>query len=55
MPADTAAHAIAVAAFANFLAKTGLAASAGSLVYGVRLAVASGIATLAGAAGLLLV
>ena len=55
VPADAAAHAIAVAAFANLLAKTGLAASAGSLIYGVRLAVASGIATLAGAAGLLLV
>ncbi|WP_064709273.1 MgtC/SapB family protein [Rhizobium bangladeshense] len=51
VPLDAAAHAIAVAAFANLLAKTGLAASAGSLGYVVRLAIVSGIAVLAGAAG----
>ncbi|MBB4234996.1 MgtC/SapB family protein [Rhizobium esperanzae] len=54
VPADAAAHAIAVAACANLLAKTGLAASAGSLGYSVRLAITTGIAILAGAAGLFL-
>lgn len=54
VPADAAAHAITVAAFANLLAKTVLAAIAGSLSYVVRLGVVSGIATLAGVAGLLL-
>ncbi|ARO26482.1 hypothetical protein CO659_17695 [Rhizobium sp. S9] len=54
VPADAAAQAIAVAAFANLLAKTGLAASAGSFSYAVRLAIVSGIAVLAGAAGLFL-
>jgi uncharacterized membrane protein (DUF4010 family) len=54
VPADAAAHAIAVAAFANLLAKTVLAGIAGSLGYVVRLGVVSGIATLAGVAGLLL-
>ncbi|AHG44006.1 membrane protein [Rhizobium leguminosarum bv. trifolii CB782] len=54
VPADAAAQAIAVAACANLLAKAGLAASAGSLGYWVRLAITTGIAILVGAAGLLL-
>ncbi|MBX4956547.1 MgtC/SapB family protein [Rhizobium lentis] len=51
VPPDAAARAIAVAALANLLAKVGLAASAGSLGYVVRLAIVTGIAVLAGAAG----
>lgn len=54
LPADAAAQAIAIAAVANLLAKAGLAASAGSSGYAVRLAIATAIAVLAGAAGLLL-
>jgi uncharacterized membrane protein (DUF4010 family) len=54
VPADASAHAIAVAAFANLLAKTILAASMGSTAYAGRLAIASGVAILAGLAGLLL-
>ncbi|OWV82019.1 hypothetical protein ATY77_01890 [Rhizobium sp. R634] len=54
LPADAAALAIAVAAFANLLAKAGLAASTGSIGYAVRLGLVSAIAAVAGAAGLLL-
>ncbi|MBY5869474.1 MgtC/SapB family protein [Rhizobium leguminosarum] len=54
VPADAAARAIAVAAFANFLAKAVLAASMGSIAYAVRFAIAGGVATLAGIAGLVL-
>lgn len=54
VPPDAAARAIAVAALANLLAKVGLAASAGSLGYVVRLAIVTGIAVLAGTAGWLL-
>ncbi|RUM15309.1 MgtC/SapB family protein [Rhizobium fabae] len=54
VPAEAAAHAIAVAAFANLLAKTVLAASMGSIGYAIRLAIAGVFATLAGFAGLLL-
>ncbi|MHC2571122.1 uncharacterized membrane protein (DUF4010 family) [Rhizobium leguminosarum] len=54
VPADAAARAIAVAAFANLLAKAVLAASMGTIAYAVRFAIAGGVATLAGIAGLVL-
>ncbi|MGO7164395.1 DUF4010 domain-containing protein, partial [Rhizobium johnstonii] len=54
VPADAAARAIAVAAFANLLAKAVLAASVGSIAYAVRFAIAGTVATFAGIAGLLL-
>ncbi|NKQ83266.1 MgtC/SapB family protein [Rhizobium ruizarguesonis] len=54
VPADAAARAIAVAAFANLLAKAVLAASMGSIAYAVRFAIAGGVATFAGIAGLVL-
>ncbi|TAX55753.1 DUF4010 domain-containing protein [Rhizobium leguminosarum] len=54
VPADTAARAVAVAAFANLLAKAVLAGSTGSIAYAVRFAIAGSVATLAGVAGLVL-
>jgi uncharacterized membrane protein (DUF4010 family) len=54
VPADAAARAIAVAAFANLLAKAVLAASMGSIAYAVRFAIAGSVATFAGIAGLVL-
>ncbi|WP_310390354.1 DUF4010 domain-containing protein [Rhizobium sp. 1399] len=54
LSADAAARAIAVAAFANLLAKAVLAAVMGSLAYAVRLAIATAAAALAGLAGFLL-
>ncbi|MBY5827592.1 hypothetical protein [Rhizobium leguminosarum] len=54
VPADAAARAIAVAAFGNLLAKAVVAASMGSIAYAVRFAIAGGVATLAGIAGLVL-
>lgn len=54
VPADTAARAVAVAAFANLLAKAVLAGSMGSIAYAVRFAIAGSVATLAGVAGLVL-
>ncbi|MBW9052484.1 MgtC/SapB family protein [Rhizobium mesosinicum] len=54
LPADAGARAIAVAAFANLLAKVILAAVMGNLAYAVRLAVATLAAALAGLAGFLL-
>ncbi|MGO7367542.1 MgtC/SapB family protein [Rhizobium ruizarguesonis] len=54
VPADAAARAIAVAAFANLLAKAVLSASMGSIGYAVRFAVAGSVATFAGIAGLVL-
>lgn len=55
LSADAAAYAIAVAAFANLLAKAVLAASIGSFAFAVRLAIATTVAALAGMAGFLLV
>ena len=54
VPADAAARAIAVAAFANMLAKAVLAASVGSIAYAIRFAIAGCVATFAGIAGLVL-
>lgn len=54
LSADAAAYAIAVAAFANLLAKAVLAASIGSFAFAVRLAIATTVAALAGMAGFLL-
>ncbi|GAA3101962.1 MgtC/SapB family protein [Rhizobium viscosum] len=54
LSADAAARAIAVAAFANLLAKAVLAAIMGSLAYAVRLAIATVAAALAGLAGFLM-
>jgi uncharacterized membrane protein (DUF4010 family) len=54
LPAEVAARAIAVAAFANLLAKAVLAAVTGSLAYALRLAAATAGAALAAFAGFLL-
>lgn len=54
LSADGGARAIAVAAFANLLAKAVLAAVMGSFAYAVRLAIATLAAALAGLAGFLL-
>jgi len=54
LSADAAAYAIAVAVFANLLAKAVLAASIGSFALAVRLAIATTVAALAGMAGFLL-